>query len=78
MVIILYLSIDFVKQAKRGCGRKPGLKKVRKTRVFIRRTSIEGLNRQFRHITKNKPSFTNDDTGFEFVEVGYRLVLSNP
>ena len=23
---------------------------------------IEGLNRQFRHITKNKPSFTNDDS----------------
>ena len=23
---------------------------------------IEGLNRQFRQITKNKPSFTNDDS----------------
>jgi len=23
---------------------------------------IEGLNRQFRKITKNKPSFTNDDS----------------
>jgi len=23
---------------------------------------IEGLNRQFRRITKNKPSFTNDDS----------------
>ena len=26
------------------------------------RNIIEGLNRQFRQITKNKPSFTNDDS----------------
>ncbi len=28
----------------------------------ITTNNIEGLNRQFRQITKNKPSFTNDDS----------------
>ena len=33
-------------------------------RIWDRPTTniIEGLNRQFRQITKNKPSFTNDDS----------------
>jgi len=34
-----------------------------KVRKIIHTTNIfEGLNRQFRQITKNNPSFTNDDS----------------
>lgn len=31
-------------------------------RIIYTTNIIEGLNRQFRQITKNKPSFTNDDS----------------
>ena len=31
-------------------------------RIIYTTNIIEGLNRQFRHITSNKPSFTNDDS----------------
>ena len=31
-------------------------------RIIYTTNIIEGLNRQFRKITKNKPSFTNDDS----------------
>lgn len=31
-------------------------------RIIYTTNIIEGLNRQFRHITNNKPSFTNDDS----------------
>ena len=32
------------------------------TQIIYTTNIIEGLNRQFRQITKNKPSFTNDDS----------------
>lgn len=31
-------------------------------RIIYTTNIIEGLNRQFRKVTKNKPSFTNDDS----------------
>lgn len=31
-------------------------------RIIYTTNIIEGLNRQFRQVTKNKPSFTNDDS----------------
>ena len=37
-----------------------GIDPVRK--IIYTTNIIEGLNRQFRQITKNKPSFTNDDS----------------
>lgn len=40
-------------------------------RKIIYTTSIiEGMNRQFRQITKNKPSFTNDDSLRQMPELG--------
>ena len=35
---------------------------VYKRQIIYTTNIIEGLNRQFRQITKNKPSFTNDDS----------------
>ncbi len=36
---------------------------------------IEGLNRQFRQITKNKPSFTNDDSLRRMLHLAFQRII---
>ncbi|MBD5147500.1 MAG: transposase [Oscillibacter sp.] len=38
---------------------------------------IEGLNRQFRQITKNKPSFTNDDSLRKMLYLASRKIVEH-
>lgn len=38
---------------------------------------IEGLNRQFRKITKNKPSFTNDDSLRKILYLASKNIVSH-
>ena len=38
---------------------------------------IEGLNRQFRQITKNKPSFTNDDSLRRMLDLASQRIVKH-
>ena len=51
--------IGSILPTKCGCE-LPTLTEIRK--IIYTTNIIEGLNLQFRQITKNKPSFTNDDS----------------
>ena len=51
-IFLLYFAPQFSVYTKFGIDPK----------IIYTTNIIEGLNRQFRQITKNKPSFTNDDS----------------
>ncbi len=47
-------------------------------RILIFTTNIiEGLNRQFRQMTKNKPSFTNDDSLRRMLYLASQRIISH-
>ncbi len=49
-------------------------------RIIYTTNIIEGLNRQFRKITNNKPSFTNDSTreNGQYSQSNYMVFFANP
>ena len=49
--------------------------KIRK--IIYTTNIIEGLNRQFRQITKNKPSFTNDDSLRRMLYLASRRIVKH-
>ena len=46
-------------------------------RIIYTTNIIEGLNRQFRQITKNKPSFTNDDSLRRMLYLASRRIMKH-
>ena len=46
-------------------------------RIIYTTNIIEGLNRQFRKITKNKPSFTNDDSLRRILYLASKNIVSH-
>ncbi len=46
-------------------------------RIIYTTNIIEGLNRQFRKITKNKPSFTNDDALRKILYLASKNIVSH-
>lgn len=46
-------------------------------RVIYTTNIIEGLNRQFRKVTKNKPSFTNDDSLKKMLYLASRRIVDH-
>ena len=52
-------------------------RKGEKSRIIYTTNIIEGLNRQFRKITKNKPSFTNDDSLRKILYLAAKNIVSH-